>query len=298
MSGDSSDSSYADEKWSTWFCSLHGNNFFCEVEKSYIEDTFNLFGLKQYLGADYNKAMETILDKLSASEPETEELARSAALLYGMIHARYIITPRGLDCMQRKYENKHFGECPRMLCKGQAVIPMGVADDPKHGMVKLFCPKCRDVYSCLPNQRHIDGAFFGPTFPNLFFMANESKVPSAAVEQFIPRVFGFRVHKSSASISTPSAEALEQFSRSADKRTSSSSRGRGSNNSSGIAGITTHTGPHSAATTTTTTSSTSTATTTSSSNAAEESAVGSKRRLLAASPAEHKGDGAGNKKAK
>jgi hypothetical protein len=30
---------------------------------------------------------------------------------------------------------------------------MGFTDDPKHGMVKLFCPKCQDVYSCVPNQR-------------------------------------------------------------------------------------------------------------------------------------------------
>jgi casein kinase II subunit beta len=75
--------------------------------------------------------------------------------------------------MHRKYLQKGFGECPRMLCRGQPVLPMGFTDDPKHGTVKLFCLKCQDVYNCGPGHRHIDGAFFGPTFPNLFYMTYE-----------------------------------------------------------------------------------------------------------------------------
>jgi len=174
MSHSSEASSYADETWTTWFCNLAGNHFFCEIDKSYIEDSFNLFGLKTHmLSKDYAKALDTILDRLAPSEAETEELSRSAALLYGLVHARYIITSHGLEAMHRKYLQKGFGECPRMLCRGQPVLPMGFTDDPKHGMVKLFCPKCQDVYSCGPGQRHIDGAFFGPTFPNLFFMTYE-----------------------------------------------------------------------------------------------------------------------------
>ena len=179
---------------------MSGNQFFVEIDKSYIEDSFNLFGLKQYLPKDFTKALDTILDRLAPSESETEELSRSAALLYGLIHARYIITSHGLEAMHRKFVQKEFGECPRMLCRGQPVLPMGFTDDPKHGMVKLFCPKCQDVYSCAPGQRHIDGAFFGPTFPNLFFMTYEDLVPEPVAEQYVPRVFGFRIHHSSNSL--------------------------------------------------------------------------------------------------
>ena len=150
---DESDSGDSDEDWVSWFCCLAGNKFFCDVERSYIEDNFNLFGLKQYVPKHYAKALDMILDKLGPSEPETEDLSKSAALLYGLIHARYIITPRGLDCMQRKYINREFGECPRTMCRGQPVLPMGVEDEPRVGMVKVYCPKCRDVYNCHANQR-------------------------------------------------------------------------------------------------------------------------------------------------
>jgi len=94
-----------------------------------------------------------------------------------------------------------------MLCRGQPVLPMGFTDEPNYGMVKLFCPKCRDVYSCPNSQRHLDGAFFGPTFPNLFFMTYEGLAPEPASEQYVPTVFGFKIHSSSNSLQVTSSSS-------------------------------------------------------------------------------------------
>lgn len=52
-----------DETWISWFCSLAENQLFCEVEKPFINDSFNLFGLKNNIGKDYNSAIDIILDK-------------------------------------------------------------------------------------------------------------------------------------------------------------------------------------------------------------------------------------------
>jgi len=66
MSNDSSTetSSLIEESWIPWFCNLNGNQFFCEIDKSYVDDAFNLFGLKQYFPKDYNRAVDVILDRL------------------------------------------------------------------------------------------------------------------------------------------------------------------------------------------------------------------------------------------
>jgi casein kinase II subunit beta len=55
-------SSEEEESWVQWFCGLKGNEFLCEVERSYIEDNFNLYGLREVI-PNYRDCLNIILDK-------------------------------------------------------------------------------------------------------------------------------------------------------------------------------------------------------------------------------------------
>jgi casein kinase II subunit beta len=52
-----------EESWVNGFCSASGNIMFCKIDKAFIEDNFNLYGLKLYCPVQYNKALSTILDR-------------------------------------------------------------------------------------------------------------------------------------------------------------------------------------------------------------------------------------------
>lgn len=96
-----------------------------------------------------------------------------------------------------------------MQCSGQPVLPLGMRDEIGIDTVKIFCPKCQNVYHPPPvrsrSNHHgsssstgVDGASFGTTFPHLFLMTFSNLVPDPLPEDsaYVPRVFGFRVHQS------------------------------------------------------------------------------------------------------
>ena len=100
---DGSDSygSEDDYAWIPWFCALKGNEFFCEVDEEFAQDAFNLTGLEQ-LVPYFDQALDMILDVELAdvmNEETQEVIENDAENLFGLIHARYIITSRGLQAM-------------------------------------------------------------------------------------------------------------------------------------------------------------------------------------------------------
>lgn len=250
-----------------WFLASKGNEYFCEVDEEYILDRFNLTGLNAEVQG-YSAALDLITDTAGASplsllrsltltpelpaadedlnDEQREHLESSARHLYGLIHARFIITSRGLSKMVRsppslhspsrapaadtplprpqieKYKKGDFGRCPRVLCYGQPLLPLGLSDLPYQKAVKLYCPRCEDLYSP-KSSRHgsIDGAYFGSTFAHMLFMVYPGMIPSKSVpgagqgaggqaglgggglgaqaaskvERVRPRIFGFQVHE-------------------------------------------------------------------------------------------------------
>lgn len=78
-----------------------------------------------------------------------------------------------------KYRKADFGRCPRVYCYAQALLPVGLSDVPYQKAVKLYCPRCEDIYSPKSNRHgSIDGAYFGTTFPHMLFMVYPQMIPS------------------------------------------------------------------------------------------------------------------------
>lgn len=189
--------------WVRWFCSLKGNTMFCEVDRSFLEDPFNFADLETLVPC-FSEAMDIILDvhdteSLDAMEEEQRDIVESAAeMLYGLVHQRFILSTRGLKRMFDKYKACQFGRCHRVYCQGQPVLPVGQSDMPSQTTVNVYCPRCKDIY--FPQSvidGNVDGAFFGTTFPGLFLLRYPSLLPEKCVEQYVPRIYGFRIHASS-----------------------------------------------------------------------------------------------------
>ncbi|KAF4659722.1 hypothetical protein FOZ61_004532 [Perkinsus olseni] len=193
------DSCSYDCGWIAWYCSLKGHEMFSEVDEDYIRDAFNLYGLRAKVQF-YDHALEMIL---SDERPDEEDLAdndfleiyREAVDLYGLIHARYCLTPRGLSVVKEKYLRGDYGTCPRVYCNGQHVLPTGrVGEELRVEPVKLYCPKCEQLYVPRQKHAHLDGAYFGASLPSLFFQTFPKLIPAEVPVYFEPRVFGFKVH--------------------------------------------------------------------------------------------------------
>ncbi|KID99371.1 casein kinase II beta subunit, partial [Metarhizium majus ARSEF 297] len=194
-----SDSDYT-SYWRDWFISSRGNEYFCEIDEDYLTDRFNLTGLNtevQY----YQYALDLVTDvfDLDCDDEMRETIEKSARHLYGLVHARFIVTTRGLTKMLDKYKKAEFGKCPRVNCHSHPLLPMGLSDVPNVKPAKLFCARCEDIYNP-KSSRHatIDGAYFGTSFHNIIFQVYPALIPTKTMERYVPRVYGFKVHASAA----------------------------------------------------------------------------------------------------
>jgi casein kinase II subunit beta len=120
-----------------------------------------------------------------------------------------------------------------------STLQAGLHDEWKKSEMKVYCPKCRDLYTpaneyqtpasmycrdaygCgvqthhsapslgdvgigdrVTNRVHllcaaVDGAYFGTTFPHLFFLTYRELEPAPSTLLYVPRVFGYKIHNKS-----------------------------------------------------------------------------------------------------
>ncbi|KAJ2784798.1 casein kinase 2 regulatory subunit [Coemansia javaensis] len=184
--------------WVEWFTCVEGNEYFCKVDTDYIMDRFNLTNLHLEV-PHYVRALDMILDQeppKPMSKEQEAQVEQSARHLYGLIHARFIITGAGQAKMMEKHKEGEFGKCPRVLCNQNPLLPVGITDVPRQSTVKLYCSRCEDIYN--PKSRKhsmIDGAYFGTSFPHMLLQCHQSLRPAVSEQRYVPRIFGFRINK-------------------------------------------------------------------------------------------------------
>ena len=88
--------------WIQWFCALEGQEFLVEVDPEFVKE--NLHGLQKKLNTKrFKECVKLILSnepsQESLQEPTFLELNQEASDLYGLIHARFIHTARGMAKM-------------------------------------------------------------------------------------------------------------------------------------------------------------------------------------------------------
>ncbi|KAJ6252115.1 casein kinase ii subunit beta [Anaeramoeba flamelloides] len=188
------------QSWVEKFCLSPRNIFFCYIDSEYLKSNFNFTGLKKY-SKNFRTVVKILRDEVTLdlekmSKEEQEQIENETQLIYGLLHARYIVTDEGMMRMAKKYQKGIFGKCPQVFCKRQPCLPIGRSDTPHKGSVKHYCPKCRDVYLAKTKFRRIDGAYFGTTFAHMLLNVHPQLSPREAPRKYVPKIFGFEIHPS------------------------------------------------------------------------------------------------------
>ncbi|OHT04186.1 Casein kinase II subunit beta [Tritrichomonas foetus] len=174
------------------YTSLH--NWLAIIDNDYILDSFNYFGIKSAV-SNSQIAYQILNGDCSEFQDDLpEEISQSCENVYALLHARYILTGPGLQAMRRKYESGIFGQCPRFLCQGQNLLPVGESPNLGIAPVRTFCPKCQDIFE---SDCEIDGAHFGPSFPHFFLQMNQDLNVILAEDHFEHNFFGIPIEKDS-----------------------------------------------------------------------------------------------------
>lgn len=183
--------------WITSYLEGQNGEYLVLVDDDFIMNTFNSYGLKNKVPA-FNFAFELLrkgtcnFSRAQEYGLTKEDIEAQTELLYGLLHARYIMTKPGLQAMYTYWQEKRFPRCPRVFCKDAVCLPYGDSEEPGKSKVKMYCMCCGDVYNI--SEMKMDGAFFGPNWVHMFMTKYKAAIPRETKKVYVPKIFGFRIY--------------------------------------------------------------------------------------------------------
>lgn len=205
---ESSSSDYSDEESAIeWLLSQPGNQLLVRIDEEYIEDGFNLYGLNKIV-PNFRDTLRLLLTTAEDAEICLEDdfhgpCYQTLLDLYGLIHARYILTSPGMNKMRRKLQNGVYGCCPQHPT--EQVLPVGMSDSLGAGPPVAYNIERGEVSSMPSWGDQLDGAYFGTTAAHLLLMLNPALqggqgwpllgrlIPQQI--EYHPKIFGFKVRR-------------------------------------------------------------------------------------------------------
>jgi casein kinase II subunit beta len=134
-------------------------------------------------------------------------IQQAAEALYLLVHARFVSSPRGLDALRRILGNSPvFGRCPRVSCRGTALLPYGSRDDYTSNIIakhnkrcQRYCPCCGEIWNFWESKT--DGCAWGPSLCHLLLLTHGSEIYSTTTttttttnHKSRPMIMGFQIH--------------------------------------------------------------------------------------------------------
>lgn len=128
-------------------------------------------------------------------EDDADMLESSTHMLYGLIHARYLLTTRGMQAFYDKYSQGVYGICWNAKCEmaKKYVLPVG-GDVVGQESVQVYCPHCGECY--LPRSsrlQQLDGAYFGSSAVHMLVLQHATAIQQGSIGPYLPLLNGFRI---------------------------------------------------------------------------------------------------------
>lgn len=149
---------------------VYKRNWLVIIDDQYLYDNFNFFGIDIHVNG-YKSIVNYLRGQFCEFPPSMtqNELNKETEKLYSLLHSRYIMTSTGCKKILQKYESGVYGECPRVGCNQQHLLPIGITCVYGDQSVKTYCPCCKEIYE---TDSEIDGASFGPSFPHFLIQTS------------------------------------------------------------------------------------------------------------------------------